>query len=138
MNPDRLEESWLLFHITRFCPETTWHRNVNKEVDVEEICKSVYRRIATQVDERWKNHVCDEDGCRNRLVPSRFQLIFLTHLCLMNHRCRISSEKFFLGEGEFCIVNFFFLEIDGPILPNCRVIKVVIHYWLIRLLFIMT
>ena len=72
MNPDRLEESWYLYQIAKYCKEIIWHRNSNKECNVEQICHWAYQSIARQIDEKWKNHICDEVGCQNRFVELFF------------------------------------------------------------------
>lgn len=69
MNPDRLETGFLLYQITQYTQDLTWHRNVkNKGVDVEQIAEEQYPVIRDMIDRKWLTHSCEDVGCKNRFI----------------------------------------------------------------------
>ena len=65
LNPDRLEDSWFIYQIIKFNSKIIWYRE--KDVlDVERICQSVYKSISNEIDTKWRAHICDDEGCKNR------------------------------------------------------------------------
>ena len=69
LNPDRLESAWFVYRILQFKSILPWPRKCkSKELDVEELCKIVYRDLKNEIDDIWKSHICEEPGCRERFV----------------------------------------------------------------------
>ena len=47
----------------------SWPRkDRTKELDVEQLCKTVYSTIRNSIDKLWINHECEEPGCKERFI----------------------------------------------------------------------
>ena len=64
-----LEENWLLYRILSLCKNVKWDRKMeNNHYHTEKICLSLYPDFKEKVDYEWLHHICDEVGCKNRIV----------------------------------------------------------------------
>ena len=69
LNTERLEEGFFLYKILHFVHEFyRWPRDDHSRVDIEKICEDVYETIRSRIDEKWLNHICNEEGCKNRFI----------------------------------------------------------------------
>ena len=99
LSPDTLENTWLLYKITEMIPSVQWQVK-NDRVDVESMCTVIYPRIKDMVDFKWRSHICDEVGCKSRMVVvDGNEKLF--RYCCSHPITKIDGEK-----GEFYI--FFF------------------------------
>ena len=63
INADLIENTWLIFRISRLFPVLHWHKKShNSHVDVEKICQDIYPKLKELVDEQCLQHKCDEIG----------------------------------------------------------------------------
>ena len=70
INPDRFENAWFVFRIIKHIKIfPLWPRkNKSKELHLEELCRLVYPQIKFSVDTKWIHHICNEIGCKQRLI----------------------------------------------------------------------
>ena len=70
LNDERLEAAWFVYRILQYVNVfPIWPRKPkSKELDIEELCRVTYATIKEQIDSKWMEHVCDDVGCKNRVV----------------------------------------------------------------------
>ena len=76
---------------------------------VEELCKSVYQRVKSAVNNEWLSHVCDEIGCKNRAIVIDGNEKLYRYLCAAEKTSVIGN----IGQ-----VNSYKLCINNPIRGN--------------------
>ena len=69
LNSDRLEAAWFLYKVTRLKSSfINWPRKASSEFDLEKFCSNNYTEIRRMIDSKWIDHVCDEPGCKQRMI----------------------------------------------------------------------
>ena len=111
LNADRFETAWFVYRIIQHVKVfSIWPRKEKtKELHLEELCSMVYPEIRNQIDTKWRSHVCNEVGCKERFI------VMDGNEKLSRLVCAAPRTKVFGNHGE---VNHYQLCINNPIRGN--------------------
>ena len=73
LNPERLEEGWLVMKVVEFQPVFVWHRK-RSEVELKRIAWMPW-----SIDRKWLRHIFNDDvGCREGYILKYVRFDFRT------------------------------------------------------------
>ena len=106
VNPDRLESAWFIFRVLEFVTVfKVWPRKEKtKELDVEQLCNTVYKQIRNEIDRKWLDHICNEPGCKERYIVMDGNEKLHRLICAAQ-KSRIMGNIGEVNSYELCIRN---------------------------------
>ena len=113
LTTELVENNWLLYMIAKKIPTIPWLTKSNNHVDVESICINLYPELKNSIDEKWTAHICDEIGCKKRMV------VIDGNEKLYRYCCSYPIEKI---EGTNGNVNQSLRCINNPVRGNQNLI----------------
>ena len=106
LNQDRLQTAWFVYRILQYSNVfASWPRKFkSKELDVEQLCKNVYVGIKVKIDSKWMSHVCEEIGCKNRVIIIDGNEKLYRYVCA-SRRIHVKGNVGEVNSYKMCIRN---------------------------------